>query len=211
MYTNNFICLKQTIHIPCKLFVQKFFMITLPSYFLLFVTDCLYNIISIELLISNILISFDHSLCNLKHITFLFIPPYNISKSFPFCFTFISAFSASRKFSLLVFPCFYFLHSFLFSLTQLLISSFHYHASLCPARPFAHPQVLPVASSKTLFKTLQYPSTEPSFLLFALYLLTYDLKSLFTLSSLSLYLSPGYKLSPGVFYFPYLKITYQYQ
>ena len=40
------------------------------------------------LLINNTLISFDHPLGNLKHITFLTNPLYNVSKSFQFCFAF---------------------------------------------------------------------------------------------------------------------------
>ena len=79
-YAGNFICLGQTIPVPCKLCVQKLFMINFPSSFLFFSS-------SIKILLTNnILISFDHPLCNLKHIAFLIIPLHNIFKSFPFCF-----------------------------------------------------------------------------------------------------------------------------
>ena len=85
-------------------------MITFPSYFLVFTSDCQHsNIISYELLTNNILISFDYPLRNLKHITALFIPPHSIYKSSPFYFIFalinrpLAFFFASRYFSLLVF------------------------------------------------------------------------------------------------------------
>ena len=77
-YAGNCICVGQTIPVPCKLCVQKLFMINFPSSFL-------FSSIKI-LLTNNILISFDHPLCNLKHIAFLIIPLHNIFKSFPFCF-----------------------------------------------------------------------------------------------------------------------------
>ena len=74
-YAGNCICLGETIPVPCKLCVQKLFMINFPSSFL-------FSSIKI-LLTNNILISFDHPLCNLKHIAFLIIPLHNIFKSFP--------------------------------------------------------------------------------------------------------------------------------
>ena len=77
-YTGNCICLGQTIPVPCKLCVEKLFMIVFQSSFLFS---------SIKILLSNnILISFDHPLCNLKHIAFVIISLYNVFKSFPFCF-----------------------------------------------------------------------------------------------------------------------------
>ena len=82
MCITNCICLRQTIPIPCKRFVQKLLMITFPSYFLILITDSLYTIMSYELLTNNMLITFDHSLCNLKHITFLIITWQNISNFF---------------------------------------------------------------------------------------------------------------------------------
>ena len=74
-YAGNCICLGETIPVPCKLCVQKLFMINFPSSFL-------FSSIKI-LLTNNILISFDHPLCNLKHIAFLIFPLHNIFKSFP--------------------------------------------------------------------------------------------------------------------------------
>ena len=77
-YAGNCICLGQTIPVPCKLYVQKLFIINFPSSF---------PFLSIKILLNNdMLISFDHRLCNLKHIAFLIIPLHNIFKSFPFCF-----------------------------------------------------------------------------------------------------------------------------
>ena len=74
-YAGNCICLGETIPVPCKLCVQKLFMINFPSTFL-------FSSIKI-LLTNNTLISFDHPLCNLKHIAFLNFPLHNIFKSFP--------------------------------------------------------------------------------------------------------------------------------
>ena len=75
----------------------------------------------IILLTNNIMISFDHPLCNLKNIAFLITPLHNALKSFPFCLLHLAwqtIFFASRYFSLLVFPCFHSFHSFCFSLTH---------------------------------------------------------------------------------------------
>ena len=75
----------------------------------------------IILLTSNILISFEHPLCNLKNIAFLIIPPHNVFNSFPFFFLYLAwqtILFASRYFSLLMFPCFHSFHSFYFSLTH---------------------------------------------------------------------------------------------
>ena len=88
-------------------------MINFPSSFL-------FSSIKI-LLTNNILISFDHPLCNLKHIAFLIIPLHNFFKSFSFCFLHLAwqtVSFASRYYSLLVFPCFHSFHSFCFSLTH---------------------------------------------------------------------------------------------
>ena len=81
-YAGNCICLGETIPVPCKLCVQKLFMINFPSSFL-------FSSIKI-LLTNNILISFDHPLCNLKHIAFLIIPLNDTFKSFPFWFLHLS-------------------------------------------------------------------------------------------------------------------------
>ena len=60
-----------------------------PSYVLIFIIEFQYTIIiCYALLINNILISFDHPICNLRRITFLIIPSRNVSRLFPFCFTF---------------------------------------------------------------------------------------------------------------------------
>ena len=75
----------------------------------------------IILLTNNIMISFDHPLCNLKNIAFLITPLHNVFKSFPFCFLYLAwqtIFFASRYFSLLVFPSFHSFHSFCFSLAD---------------------------------------------------------------------------------------------
>ena len=97
-------------------------MITFPSSFIFFITCWQYSItISYAMLTNNILISFDHPLCNLKHIAFLIIPLHNVSKSFPLCFLHLAwqaVFFASRYFSLHMFPCFHSFHSFCFSLTH---------------------------------------------------------------------------------------------
>ena len=85
------ICLRQSISIPGKLCAQKLPKLTFPRYFLIFITDCQYTIlctISYEQLTNNIFISFNHPLCNLKHITILINSPHNVSKPFPFYFTF---------------------------------------------------------------------------------------------------------------------------
>ena len=74
--------------------------------------------------------------------------------------------------------------AFHLSLT-LLLTSFCHHVSVYLARPFAHPQLPPVASSKASFKTFKQTSTEASFWLLVLYLLMYDLKSFFIQSSFS--------------------------
>ena len=102
-------------------------------------SDCQYTfIISYVLLSNNILISFDRSLCSLKHITFLIILLCSISKSSHFCF-FFGLVNSLRYFSLLVFPCFH---------------SFHpHHVSLCYSGHFVHSQLPSAAFSKTPFKT----------------------------------------------------------
>ena len=121
-YAGDCISLRQTIPVPCKHCVQKLLMITFPSSFIFFITCWQYSItISYAMLTNNILISFDHPLCNLKHIAFLIIPLHNVSKSFPLCFLHLAwqaVFFASRYFSLHMFPCFHSFHSFCFSLTH---------------------------------------------------------------------------------------------
>ena len=86
MYTAKCICMRKTIPILCKLCVQKLLIITFPRYFM-FITDFQQHHHYIAL-IFNILISFCHPLCYLKHIKFLVIPLHSNSKSSPFCFTF---------------------------------------------------------------------------------------------------------------------------
>lgn len=86
-YTTNCICQRQTISILCKLCLEashdNFFELIylhhwLPTQYHHFCALFTNNII---------LISFDHSPCNLKSIIFLIILPVNVSKSFPFCLT----------------------------------------------------------------------------------------------------------------------------
>ena len=158
----------------------------------------------------NVLISFDHPLCNLKHITFLIILPYDISRSFPICFTISMVNSRPSFFSSLLdtSPYLYFrfhsFHSFCFLLALLLTSFFHKHISLYLAGPFVHPQLISEVSGKAPVKTFYKLATKASFSLLALSLLMFDLKSLFTLSSCLHVLSisfSGYRLSPSVFNF----------
>ena len=55
--------------------------------FSIFIIECKYTIIiSHALITNNIVISFDHPLCNFKHVTFL-MDDHSVSISFPFCFT----------------------------------------------------------------------------------------------------------------------------
>ena len=61
---------RDTLLLPhAKLCVQKHLLVTFPSYFLIFITDCQYIISYAPL--TNILVRFDHLLCNLKRTTFL--------------------------------------------------------------------------------------------------------------------------------------------
>ena len=58
------------------------------SHCLFWITDCHFNItIPYTLPNNNILVSFGHPLCNLKHMIFLIILLYNTPKSFSFYFT----------------------------------------------------------------------------------------------------------------------------
>ena len=67
------------------------------SNFLTFLTDCQHSIINSNALLPNILINFNHSLYNLKHVTFLIIPLHKVSKSFLFCSTSIFYKSVRKK------------------------------------------------------------------------------------------------------------------
>ena len=129
--TANSIYLKQIIHISCKLCVQKFLVITIPNYFLIFITDCRYTIIiSYAMPGNHVLISVDHPFCNLKHIAFLVIPTHPnifISALHLACKQpFLAFFIASKYVFLLVFPCFHSFDGLRFYLILLLTSSFHY-------------------------------------------------------------------------------------
>ena len=133
---------RKTIPIIHKFCVQKLLMVTFPSYFFIFITDFQFTIIiSYALLTNNSLISFDHPLCNLKHIT----SDYLSAKRFKM-FSFllynwsIKQPSYPRYFYLLVFPCFHSFHGLHFplKLTSLLTSSVHHLVSLCLAVPFVH-------------------------------------------------------------------------
>ena len=79
--------LRKNIPISCKR--SKLIMLTFSSYLLMFVTICQRTIIIPYALPTNdLLISFDHPLYSLKHITFLIIPQHIVSKAIPFWFTF---------------------------------------------------------------------------------------------------------------------------
>ena len=96
-YTDGSICLRQTIPIPCNLYVQKLLNDNFSGLFP-YLHHWLpqYIISSYALLTRNILISFKYPLGNLKYI--------NFSKSFPFWFTFDLVNSQSNLFNL--FLCF---------------------------------------------------------------------------------------------------------
>ena len=133
----------------------------------------------------NILISFKQPFRSLKHITFLIIPPHDVSESFPICFTF-GLLNRAPSVILAFSPCFYSFYILRFLLTPL-PTSFYNHVSswdflLCLPGPSVHPQLLLVASSKAPFRMFQSPSTEAHFLLLHLYLLIHELIPLFTLS-----------------------------
>ena len=87
--STNCICIRQTIPIPSKVYIKKLLMITFPSSFLIFITYCQNaRIISCVLFTNNILINFDHTLWNLKHIIFLIVSTYHTI--FPNFFLFTS-------------------------------------------------------------------------------------------------------------------------
>ena len=97
------------------------------------------------------------------------------------------AFLLASRYFLLTFSSFHSVHSLCFSLTLLLLS-FKHHDSLSVVRLLVHSQLPSVSSSKAPVKTIHKPSTEESAWLPCLYLLIYELKSLFTLSSCSFHI-----------------------
>ena len=86
MYTTDCVYLWQTFPILCKFCVQKL-LIMISKVFLIFDNYCQHTII-LALLTNNILISFDHTLYNLKYFLFLIVSLGNIYKPISLLFPF---------------------------------------------------------------------------------------------------------------------------
>ena len=142
---------------PWKLCVRNLLIIIFLNYFLICNTNCLDTItIPYALFTNYFLISFNHSLSNLKHLIFLTFCPTNICKSIFLSFTFDgrnSFFSLSLCFKvhlfLFVFPL---SQSLGFCSTLLSTWLFNHHVSLCLAGFYIHPQVWFSDLSKAFFK-----------------------------------------------------------
>ena len=124
-----------------------------------------HTIIIFYVLLTNILITLNHILCKLTHITFLAMLPHKTSKSFLLCFKFglvncsLSFFLFLDNSANLSIPVY---GSLIISTSLELTSQFNHHVSLHLAELFIHPhqQVLFAALTKIPFKTFQLSSSE---------------------------------------------------
>ena len=85
MHPTDCIHLRQSVLIPCKLYVSKHLMRTFPNSFSIFITYCQHTIIISLPSSTNVLISFGHPRCNL---TFLIFSPISTCKSIYLWFIF---------------------------------------------------------------------------------------------------------------------------